>query len=222
VPALASGNPFRGNAKGVFVCLCVGLTAGCAPRDMRASPPSSDIAAARAAGAGDVRVRGTVTVATGTFDEGFALQDASGGVYMIRSPGGPYAMGERVEVEGSVTRKDGGLVIAPRVARRGGSGAVPAATRVTTGRPGAAAEGRLIDITGRVVRGPENDLPWGWKLWLDDGSGEALVFVSAAARIDVSAIRAGQQLGVTGLGARYEQHFEILPRRPADLRAVTR
>ncbi len=187
---------------------------------MRESPTSSEIATVRAAGAGDVRLTGVVTVASNTFDDGFAIQDATGGVYVLQSPGGPYVLGERIEIEGNITRKDGGIVIAPRTARRSGIAAVPAATRVATGKLGAAVEGRLVEVTGRVVRGPDGDLPWGWKLWVDDGSGEALVFVTAATRVDTSGIRTGQSLSATGLGARYEQHFEILPRAAADLQVT--
>jgi hypothetical protein len=153
--------------KGVFICALVALIAGCAPRDTRDAPASGEIAAARAVGNGTVRVAGTVTVASGTFDEGFALQDASGGVYIVNSPGGPYVPGERVEVDGNVTRKEGGIVIAPGAVRRIGAATVP-----------------------------------------------------AAARIDVSGFRPGEPLTATGLGARYEQHFEILPRQASDLHGV--
>jgi DNA/RNA endonuclease YhcR with UshA esterase domain len=66
-----------------------------------------------------------------------------------------------------------------------------------------------------------DDRPWGWKLMLDDGSGALLVFVDAQAGIDVSAIRPGQWLQVTGYSGQYEEHREILPRTQSDLRPVT-
>jgi hypothetical protein len=82
---------------------------------------------------------------------------------------------------------------------------------------GPATEGRLIRVQGRIIGAVVDDLPWGWKIHLDDGSGRLLVFVATATRIDVKALRAGQRLRVTGFSGRYEQHTELLPRGPHDL-----
>lgn len=95
-----------------------------------------------------------------------------------------------------------------------------APARIATGSLGAGTAGSLVEIAGRVVRGPEDDRPWGWKLWLDDGSGPALVFIAPDTGIDVASLRTGQRLAATGLAARYEQHYEVLPRRRSDIRAV--
>jgi DNA/RNA endonuclease YhcR with UshA esterase domain len=83
-----------------------------------------------------------------------------------------------------------------------------------------ASEGLLIRVRARVTGDVLDDQPWGWKLMLDDGSGALLVFVDAQAGIDVSAIRAGQWLQVTGYSGQYEEHREILPRTQSDLRPI--
>ncbi len=89
-----------------------------------------------------------------------------------------------------------------------------------TGAVGAGVEGRLIAIRGTLAGPPVDDRPWGWKIYVDDGSGPLLVFVAPAANIDVSVLRAGQRLRVIGMGGRYEQHIELLPRAPADLQLL--
>ena len=98
-----------------------------------------------------------------------------------------------------------------------GSAAVPAPLLVKTGVVGPATEGRLIMVEGKLIAAAEDDQPWGWKLYLDDGSGELLVFVATATRIDVNPLRAGQSLRVTGFSGRYEQHTELLPRGASDI-----
>jgi len=68
------------------VCLVAAITiAGCAAAD-RDRRPASPIATARAQAIGSqVMVDGVVTVAPRTFDDGFAMQDASGGIYVARA-----------------------------------------------------------------------------------------------------------------------------------------
>jgi len=78
-------------------------------------------------------------------------------------------------------------------------------------------EGKLIVVQGRIVRDIVDDRPWGWKIYLDDGSGKLLVFVTPSARIDVSGFRAGQMLRVTGIIGTYERHVELLPRNQTDI-----
>jgi hypothetical protein len=65
-----------------------------------------------------------------------------------------------------------------------------------------------------------DDPPWGWKVYLDDGSGPLLAFIATATRIDARALRAGQQLRIVGFSGRYERHTELLPRGPGDLTAI--
>jgi hypothetical protein len=91
---------------------------------------------------------------------------------------------------------------------------------IATGAVGPAVEGRLVTVRGTLAGAPIDDRPWGWKIHLDDGSGPLLVFVEPASNIDVSALRAGQRVRVTGTVGRYEQHTELLPRAPEDLQLL--
>lgn len=85
---------------------------------------------------------------------------------------------------------------------------------------GASAVGRLVRVRGRLQGDVIDDRPWGWKLFIDDGSGPVLVFVDSKTGIDVTRFRDGQQIEATGVGGQFEQHFEILPRTQSDLQIV--
>jgi len=179
------------------------------------------IAASRLQTAGTpVTVEGVVTVASGALDDGYALQDASGGIYVLRTLGAAVKTGDKVRLSGRIVMpKSRQIAIDPArmdVLASGG-GSVPAPLDVKTGSVGPATEGRLIRVQGRIIGNVEDDQPYGWKIYLDDGSGRLLVFVTTVTRIDVKALRAGQHLRVTGFSGRYEQHTEILPRGAGDV-----
>jgi hypothetical protein len=88
---------------------------------------------------------------------------------------------------------------------------------IKTGDVGPANEGKLVAVHGKIVGDIVDDRPWGWKIYLDDGSGKLLVFVATTTGIDVGHFRAGQMLNVFGLSGHYEQHIELLPRTLADI-----
>ncbi|MCP3167937.1 hypothetical protein [Myxococcus qinghaiensis] len=100
-----------------------------------------------------------------------------------------------------------------------GSKAV-SAKDVTTGSVNESVEGQLIEVTGDVTQTFQDDSPYGYKLYVNDGSGEVQVFVHASAGFDASALQAlklGDTLTVVGLAAQYETTYEVAPRSPADL-----
>ncbi len=88
-----------------------------------------------------------------------------------------------------------------------------------TGDIGPANEGKLVAVHSKIISDIVDDRPWGWKIYLDDGSGKLLVFIAPATKIDVSNFHAGQTLNVIGFSGRYEQNIELLPRTPADITA---
>ena len=176
------------------------------------------IAAARLQAAGTpVVVNGVVTVASGTLDEGFAVQDASGGIYVSRTAGAPVRTGEQVHVSGTIVAPNKQIAIEPVGIGTMGTDSIPIPGEVRTGVVGPATEGRLIVVQGKITGDVIGDPPWGWKIYLDDGSGPLLVFIATATRISIKPLRAGQQLRVTGFSGRYEQHTELLPRAPGDI-----
>jgi len=195
---------------------------GCSPaRGPRPVAGEIPVAAARrAALATTVTVRGVVTVPSGALDDGFAVQDRSGGVYVAAAKSPAHAPGEVVRVTGALVDDHGRLGLRPDSVRVTGRAALPAPRPVRTGAVGESTEGTLVRVRGRVVGGVVDDRPWGWKVTLDDGSGPLLVFVSAGTGIDAGGIRAGTRLEVDGFSGQYDDHHEVLPRSPADVRVL--
>lgn len=167
-----------------------------------------------------VTVRGVVTVPSGAFDDGFAVQDRSGGVYVAAVKAPAHAVGEVVRVTGTPVDDHGRLGVRPVSVEVVGRAAPPAPREVRTGAVGESMEGTLVRVRGRVRGALVDDRPWGWKAMLDDGSGPLLVFVPVGAGIDVGGIRDGASLEVVGFSGQYDEHYEVLPRAPGDLRVL--
>ena len=77
-----------------------------------------------------------------------------------------------------------------------------------------------VTTVGTITHGPDSDLPFGYKLWIDDGTGELLIFVNVETRIGLSELAVGQRVRVTGFSGQFADHYEILPRSPEDLVVV--
>lgn len=195
----------------------------------RNGTPRLAVAAARRLPPGTVvTVEGVVTVPSGTFkssisDEGFAFQDRSGGIYVRMKTNLGLRLGQRVRVTGKLDQSNELLTIVPADAE-----AIKAIGRavqmkpesVATGKINELTEGRLVKVTGKITRAVVADLPYGYRLFLDDGSGEIQVYVSASAQIDLSHLQPGQRVSATGLSGQYKDHYEVEPRIPADIEAL--
>jgi len=66
-----------------------------------------------------------------------------------------------------------------------------------------------------------NDLPFGFIIVVNDGSGEVNSFICASTGIDVSGFSQGQTIEVTGFSGQFADHFEVDPRTQSDIRIVT-
>ena len=95
--------------------------------------------------------------------------------------------------------------------------------RIETGHLNDAVIGSRVSIRGRVTR-VQDDSPYGHKLWVDDGSGEARVFIDASLQLIryTSTWRVDDELVVSGDVARYQSSWELLPKVPADIVVVGR
>ncbi|WP_434425000.1 DNA-binding protein [Nannocystis pusilla] len=213
--------PFRSLLVGL--CLVSGLTACREPEATDAS-----IAAAREQEDGaEVTVRGHVSVAPGTFESatferGFAVADDGAGIYVKMDEAASVALGDEVEVTGVL-----GQMAKMRVVTAGPSAVAPlgknaavSPASIATGEVDEDVEGRLVRVTAAVTKTFVDDAPYGYKLWVDDGSGEIQLFFHVSAGFDAAALMAltaGQTLAVTGLAFQYEDTYEVAPRSPADL-----
>ncbi|MCB0164440.1 MAG: hypothetical protein H6631_07255 [Anaerolineaceae bacterium] len=172
-----------------------------------------------------VTVKGTVTVPTGiffsgTFDQGFAIQDESGGIYVSVQPGLGLQLRDQVEVTGQLVDSFGVLTLVPDSVgnvklKDHGQPIEPEA--VATGDISEATEGRLVKVEGVITQSVIDDLPYGYRFSVDDGSGAVQVFIYASTGIDVSRFQPGQTVTMTAFSAQFEDHYEINPRSASDI-----
>jgi DNA/RNA endonuclease YhcR with UshA esterase domain len=183
---------------------------------------------ARAAGAGaNVLVDGVVSVPPGVFDGGFAIQDRTGGIWVM-----PLAdpvllrVGQRVRIRGTLDNPNNQLAIVPSVLQlfdfRGAPESLnlevaPEPRPVRTGAVDEEEEGWLVRIRGTVVTEPEHDDPWGWKVMVDDGSGAVMVFLDSETDLRATVFTPGATVEVTGFAGQYDDHYEVVPRAQDDV-----
>jgi hypothetical protein len=190
---------------------------------VQAAPPIS-IAAARHLPLGTVvTVQGSVTVPSGVFassffDEGFAIQDPSAGIYVSMADNLGLTLRQEARVTGTLTDSGGLLVIVPTAdsdVTTHGRGALVVPRFVRTGAIGEATEGSLVVVVGRITS-LVDDSPFGQKVFIDDGSGIIRIFINTGADISVTGLRVGQPIVVTGFSGQFGD-YEIDPRFPSDL-----
>jgi len=191
------------------------------------APRKISIAEARGLPLGTVvTVDGSVTVPSGafsssTFDQGFAIQDHTGGIYVSVADNLGFAPRQQVRVTGELADSNGLLgLINVTDTKAHGKGPKVQALPVATGAVGEATEGKLVRITGTITQPIVNDLPFGFIIVINDGSGEVNSFVSASTGIDVSGLSQGQTIEVTGFSGQFADHFEVDPRFQDDIKVV--
>lgn len=179
-----------------------------------------------------VTIEGAITVPSGqfaasTFDQGFAVQDDTGGIYVSIAENLGLSLNRHVRVTGTLDDDGFGLLVlrpgtAADVERR------PGATRVdaepaATGDISEATEGLLVEVVGVITRGPTDDLPFGYSVFIDDGSGETQIFIPATTGINpfrIPWVEVGRSIRVTGFSAEFLGQYEVLPRKRGDLHRV--
>lgn len=194
-----------------------------------AEPKTITIAEARSLPLGTVvTIDGVVTVPSGafsssTFDQGFAIQDRTGGIYVSVPDNNGFTLRRQVRVTGRLadTVLPGLLVLVDVTdIKAHGSGPKVQPATVATGAVGEATEGRLVTITGTITQPVVNDLPFGFIIFVNDGSGEVHSFVCASTGIDVSGLSPGQTVEITGFSGEFAGAFEVDPRIQDDIRVI--
>lgn len=180
-----------------------------------------------------VTIEGSVTVPSGdfassTFDQGFGLQDATGGIYVSTADNPNLNFHRQVRVTGVVDDDGFGLlVLRPAslagVVPLGGASAVEP-TVIATGDVSEATEGLLVEVTGTVTRPIVNDLPFGYQVFVDDGSGETQIFIAASTGINpftIPFIEVGARITAVGFSGQFLTQYEVLPRHRGDIHLAT-
>ena len=189
-----------------------------------APPPYIPIAEARQQKHGTtVTVLGLVTVPSGDFssssaDEGFAVQDQTAGIWISVKKNPRLRVGQRVQVTG---RLDFNEKLQIETDAAGIEVLAGQELRVATGHVGAATLGYIITIEGTITsQGVVPDATYGYKVYLDDGTGQAMVYLNKSTDIDANApyLKPGRVLRVTGFGNQYGKgSYEVDPRSRRDL-----
>lgn len=176
------------------------------------------IAAARHGALGQtVTVRGTVTVPTNAFDSGFAIQENAAGIYVLDSGAIARAVGDEVEVTGTLVDSFGLLSIQPSSVTARGPGAHVTPHPRATGSVGEATEGRLLSLHGTMVGDLVDDSPYGYKLDIDDGSGPIQIFLYPGSGVSTSGLTAGASISVTCFSNQFDTTYECDPPAAGDL-----
>jgi DNA/RNA endonuclease YhcR with UshA esterase domain len=204
-----------------------GLLLPAAPRAAEARPNRSiSIAAARGLPLGSrATVEGIVSTPSGAFassffDAGFGMQDGRAGIYVSLQVDVHVVPGDRVRVSGMLADSFGLLVLlpdAPGDVDRQRHEHPPEGRRVATGAVGESTEGLLVTVRATITRAPVADDDFGFKLFVNDGSGELQIFVNLQTGIDVRSLADGQKVKITGFSSQFEADYEIDPRFPPDL-----
>lgn len=184
------------------------------------------VAAARRLPEGTVvTIEGVVTVPSGAFkssinDDGLALQDRTAGIYVSMKTDAGFRVGQRVRARGRLGQANGLLMLSAETASLTSAGRrseVVKPRAVRTGRVSERMEGLLLRVEGRVTRAVVNDPPYGSRLFINDGTGELQIYVSASTKIDLSGLGPGQHVRVTGFAGQYKEHYELNPRFASDI-----
>ncbi len=188
------------------------------------------IAEARALPLGtEVTVEGAVTVPSGafvssTFDQGFAIEDDSAGIYVSVQVNDGFNYNRLVRVTGTLADDGfGQRVIFPGAVEAVGGAQLVKGTLVATGAVGEGTEGSLVQVVATVTRGPVDDTPFGYSFFVDDGTGERQIFVPVSAGVNpflIPFVTPGNTVRVTGLSSQFLANLEVLPRRHGDIQLV--
>lgn len=230
MPHSSFTNTGRRRARALLTLALLAFTLALRPAAALAAPvavSTLDITDARALPLGStVTVQGVLTVPAGvfhsaTFDEGFALQDRSGGIYVSIATNLGLAPRQQVRVTGHLADDGFGLLVlvveSPAAVKPLGAGPKVAPRPLATVGVSEATEGLLVQVVGTITRPVINDLPFGYQVFIDDGSGETQLFVCASAGIDVSGLAVGQTLQGIGFSGQFDAQYEVLPCMPGDL-----
>ena len=191
--------------------------------------PALAAAAVPIAGARDlplgttVTIEGRVTVPSGLFesasleDQGFAIEDVTGGIYVRMDTHLGLHRNQQVRVTGTLGQSFNILFLDAEPA-----GVEPLPGKpllVATGEVGDATDGLIITVSG-VITDLFDDGPFGVQFSVNDGSGDVAVFVHRSTGIDpfeIPFIALGARVRVTGFSSRFADEVELQPRFRDDI-----
>jgi DNA/RNA endonuclease YhcR with UshA esterase domain len=176
----------------------------------------------------EVSIGGTVSVASGTFrssfsDEGFQIEDKTSGMYVRIKTDLHLAIGQRVRLTGMLTE----TALKFQIVETDESGVkVISGTghlkpiKLSTGAISERIIGKLIKIVGTVTKPVDEVAPYGFRVSVNDGTGEVIAYVSTSTTISPKEFMPGQNVQLVGVAGKFNEHYQIYPRSPADIRLI--
>jgi uncharacterized protein YdeI (BOF family) len=176
----------------------------------------------------EVIIEGTVTVASGTFrssfsDYGFQVQDKTSGMYITIKTDPHFTVGQRVRISGKLTETalkfqivetdEKRVQVLPGTVR-------PKPTAIPTGKIEEPMIGNLIKISATVSKPLVEVAPYGFRVPVDDGTGEIVAYISTSTGISAKELVPGQQVELIGVAGQFNQRYQIYPRSPADVKLI--
>ena len=192
-------------------------------------PKIISIAEARALPLGTiVTIEGSITVPSGAFkssfnDEGFVIQDMSNGIYVSVHTNLNLVIHQRVRVTGKLAETNAQFRIVEAEASAievRGRGQEVKPKVVPTGKVNEQTLGQLVKVTGTISNPVVSIAPFGFRLAVNDGTGEVVVYVSTSTRITQESLQQGRRISVTGIGGQFKGQYQIFPRFPADIKLL--
>ena len=174
----------------------------------------------------EVTIQGTITVASGTFSSstpfGYVLQDNTASIYVIDTippMENEFILGELVEVTGVIEEIHNLLIIRETSASKKGKGNIVTPINVKTGNVNESHEGMIIHTTG-IIDSLVSDLPYGYKIYINDGSGLLNIFVNTSTGLlsDTTKWRLLDSISIIGFSAQYRAEYENEPRIKKDIK----
>lgn len=187
------------------------------------------IAEARALPLGSmVTIEGSITVPSGAFkssfnDDGFVIQDMSSGIYVSTHANLSLAVRQRVRVTGKLAETNAQFRIVEAEASAievRGRGQEVKPEPIPTNKVNEQTLGHLIKVTGTISNAVVSIAPFGFRFTVDDGSGEAVVYVSTSTKIAKEDLQQDRRVSVTGIGGQFKGQYQIYPRFPADIKLL--
>jgi DNA/RNA endonuclease YhcR with UshA esterase domain len=209
----------------LFFCIILMVVSGCQSNQqnkLKSANPISiiSISEARTLKPGSVvTIQGTITVASGTFSSstpyGYALQDSTAGIYIIDSippMEGEFKSGEMVMVTGVVEEISNLHAIRETTATKTGTGNSITPLNVKSGKVNESHEGMIVNTCG-IIDSLHSDLPYGYKIYINDGSGLLNIFVNTSAGFlgDTTQWKVSDSISVNGFSAQYGAEYEVEP-----------
>ena len=191
----------------------------------------TDIATARLrANGATVAVQGSVIVRPGAFVSGTGgvssevwVQDATGGIAVfpvLTADSSLYALGDRVEVQGTLSAFNGQRQLGGTGLRftRVGPGTVPAAVAQTVAQALALTnEGRLVTMSGLRIATVGGGTGAAFNVTATDASGATITIRAAAAGLTRADFVVGDRYAITGVLTQFNGVAQLKPRGAADV-----